>query len=62
MELINEALHRLHEKGMDVILCACMYCDKIYDAKDGEGVHGLSHGICPTCLPKAEKELSGEVQ
>jgi hypothetical protein len=32
-----------------VIRCVCCYCKLHYADKDGQGVSGDSHGICPGC-------------
>ena len=30
----------------------CAWCDKDMGEKDGQGVEGTSHSICPACLAK----------
>ena len=40
---------------VQTIIVKCAWCGKDIGAKDGEGVSGISHGICEECL---EKELS----
>jgi hypothetical protein len=36
----------------------CMYCDTHYGNKDSQGtISGDSHGICPGCAEKSQKEL-----
>lgn len=34
----------------------CAWCDKDMGEVDGEGVEGVSHGICDECLKKIEAE------
>ena len=41
--------------GVHVIVRACMYCDLYLGVIDGEGEHGISHGLCPAC-EKAMRE------
>ena len=45
-----------------VITVVCMYCKKYIGTKDGQGVTGVSHGICPACKSKLDKELDEEAQ
>ncbi len=33
-----------------VLFRFCMVCGKFMGIKDGRGVQGISHGICPHCL------------
>jgi hypothetical protein len=33
-----------------LIIVCCMYCKTEYGRKDGRGVSGVSHGVCPACL------------
>jgi len=30
----------------------CAWCDKDMGEKDGKGIEGISHSICPECLAK----------
>ena len=41
-------IQRLYD--VHVIVTVCMYCREEYGVKDGEGVAGISHGICPRCF------------
>jgi hypothetical protein len=34
---------------MGIIQLVCMYCDKPYGTKEGQGKSGVSHGICSEC-------------
>lgn len=38
----------------------CAWCGKDIGEKDGEGVNGVSHGICEECLTKIEVRAKGE--
>ena len=43
--------------GMKTILkVVCMYCGRHIEDKDGEGVEGISHGLCMECLEAWLKE------
>jgi len=35
----------------------CAWCNKDMGEKDGQGVSGISHGICPSCQEKLMNEL-----
>lgn len=35
-----------------VIKIVCAWCGKDMGTKDGKGVEGITHGICPECLIK----------
>jgi len=35
----------------------CSYCGKNIGEKDGDGVEGISHGICEVCLAKLQTEV-----
>lgn len=35
----------------------CAWCGKYLGSKDGQGVAGVSHGICPECLMAEQKEV-----
>lgn len=37
---------------MSKITIRCGWCDKWLGEKDGQGVEGVSHGICDDCLTK----------
>ena len=41
---------------MTVLKIVCGWCNKDMGEKDGEGVSGISHSICPACY----KEVIGE--
>jgi hypothetical protein len=45
--------------GDDFIIDVCMTCKIEYDVKPGKPVNGMniSHGYCPPCATKAEKEF-----
>jgi len=32
----------------------CAWCNKDMGTKDGQGVSGISHGICPECCSKMD--------
>jgi hypothetical protein len=40
------------------IVVFCAWCGKPLGTKDGEGVSGVSHGICPDCARQFLNELS----
>ena len=40
-----------------MIKIECMYCHKDMGSKDGRGVTGTSHSICPECYEKVMAEL-----
>jgi len=35
----------------------CAWCKKQLPDKDGKGIEGTSHGMCPECLEKELKKL-----
>jgi hypothetical protein len=51
---------------MTILIVECGWCGKYLGQKDGKGVSGISHGICPECSEKffnefdkiTEKELN----
>ncbi len=43
--------------GVHIILLACAWCDKLLGVKDGQGKHGISHGICPACAQKMKEGI-----
>jgi len=43
-----------------MIQVVCMYCQKDLGTKDGKGVSGISHGICPECYDKKPWEDNDE--
>ncbi len=49
-----------------IIKVVCMYCKADMGEKDGEGVEGVSHGICPKCLlehaPNVYQAMYGDVE
>ena len=44
--------HLKTRSGLDIILCQCIDCGTIYDAKLGEGTNGISSGYCFPCSVK----------
>jgi hypothetical protein len=52
-------LFRLEMKIGSKITVVCCYCKKVIVEKDGEGVNGISHGICETCYAPAS-EMANE--
>ena len=43
-----------------VLFRFCMVCGRFLGLKDGRGVRGISHGICPECLRKWEERKEKE--
>jgi len=41
------------------IVCAC--CGKDMGEKDGEGVEGISHGVCEQCLKKLKIKTMSQI-
>ena len=41
------------------ILVVCAWCSKPVGSKPGHGVSGVSHTICPDCLPSVSQALRG---
>ena len=41
------------------IVCAC--CGKDMGEKDGEGVEGISHGVCEQCLKKLKVKTTSQI-
>ena len=37
----------------------CAWCDTDMGEKDGEGVSGITHSICPACLAKELNKIKG---
>jgi hypothetical protein len=52
--------------SVTTITMICMYCKKFLYTTDGEGVYGLSHGICERCteifLKREIRRLKGEIK
>lgn len=48
----------MNYKPLHTIIIVCAYCKKLIDTKDGKGVVGTSHGICPSCLKGVKDELN----
>lgn len=40
------------DKYSTVIYTVCMCCNMFLGTKDGKGIYGTSHGICPECFKK----------
>ena len=40
----------------------CAWCGKSMGKVDGEGVEGVSHGMCEECLEKLKAEKSGRIE
>lgn len=40
---------------MTTLIIKCAWCKKPLGTKDGQGVSGISHGICKDCEKKFEK-------
>lgn len=53
LEIVKEAL----KPKPDIIMVYCAWCGLYLNAKLGEGISGNSHGLCPECSAKLEKEL-----
>lgn len=41
---------------MSIIQRVCQYCGVSMGTKEGNGVTGVSHGICPTCVKLPDDE------
>jgi len=52
---ITNHLYALQKLNVYVIVSICGYCGELLGVKDGEGVSGLSHGICGECKIKVMK-------
>jgi len=39
--------------GEGMLVSVCMFCKVLYGSKSGNGVSGISHGICPACETNA---------
>ncbi len=48
--------------GVHILVRVCGYCSLYMGVKDGQGVSGISHGVCPTCLEKLKREMKGGVK
>ena len=40
-----------------IIKIKCAWCQKDMGTKDGKGVSGISHSMCPECLKKEMAKL-----
>lgn len=38
----------------------CAWCGKDMGEKDGEGIEGISHGVCEECLSKLDVEAENK--
>ena len=47
-----------------VLLVKCAWCGKDMGEKDGQGVSGVSHGMCPECCRKvtADTEIADSMR
>ena len=45
------------EPKKTILIVFCAWCGKALGTKDGEGVAGVSHGICPDCARRFLDEL-----
>lgn len=55
-QIIADYLNMLHHHGIYVIVSVCAICGRYLGNKDGQGVHGVSHGLCPECAEKMKGE------
>ena len=39
----------------------CAWCGKDMGEKDGEGIEGISHGICEECLTQLEEKAENKI-
>lgn len=39
----------------------CAWCGRGMGEKDGEGIEGISHGICEECLSKLDVKAENEI-
>ena len=39
----------------------CAWCGKDMGEKDGEGIEGISHGVCEQCLKKLKVETTRQI-
>ncbi len=39
----------------------CAWCGKDVGEKDGEGIEGISHGVCEECLSKFDVEAENNI-
>ncbi len=63
VDLTPDTVHIQTSDGQDRVYrlyteltVVCAWCSKPMGAKDGQGVSGVSHSICPECLAKAMAE------
>jgi hypothetical protein len=43
-----------------IIKIECVYCGKDMGEKDGKGVSGVSHAICPECFQREMDVINNE--
>lgn len=46
---------------MTIIRQVCQMCRAVCGVKEGHGVEGISHGICPACRPWVFRKYLSEV-
>jgi hypothetical protein len=44
-----------------VIEVFCMFCTTLIGLKDGEGISGVSHGVCDDCAPEYSARMTAEL-
>jgi hypothetical protein len=57
---IADHLSALQRLKVYVIISICGYCGELLGVKDGEGINGLSHGICGECKLEMMKGKQNE--
>ena len=40
------------------LIIICAWCGRLMGEKDGEGVEGITHSICPVCLKEQLAEVA----
>ena len=40
-----------------ILTMTCAWCSKDMGEKDGKGVSGVSHGMCPSCYKKLTADM-----
>jgi hypothetical protein len=50
------------QKAAGEITVVCCYCQKTMEIKKGNGVSGVSHGICYTCFIKTRDLWRKEIE
>ena len=56
-----EAIAEWMERNQDNDVQVCDCCGKYLRTKDGQGVSGVSHGLCEQCKDEALRELDDRV-